>query len=131
MTVDNSLIKPRKSSPLPFKRSSYSIRKKSEFALVYSSKPVSVRSGPFKAYCYKGTGQPFVRIGMVIPKKATVTSVRRNLVKRLIRECFRTRICHLPAADIVVALKGNVSSITRHDIRNYVEQLFSLLSEGE
>lgn len=129
MTADNSLIKPRKNLLSPFKRSLCSVRKKSEFVSVYSSKPISVRSGPFKAYCSRETNPLFVRIGMVIPKKATVTSVRRNLVKRLIRECFRTRIRYLPIADIIVSLKGNVSSIPRRDIRNYVDHLFFLLSE--
>ncbi|WP_175330461.1 MULTISPECIES: ribonuclease P protein component [Candidatus Ichthyocystis] len=117
------------SKPLSFKRTLRSIRKKSEFVSVYSSKPDSVRSGPFKAYCSADPPFCFARLGMVVPKRSTKTSVKRNLVKRLIRECFREGIDHLPKTDIVVSLKGNVSTMLKSDIRNLLYLLFHALSE--
>lgn len=42
------------------------------------------------------------RLGMVIGKKKIRRSVDRNLMKRIIREAFRTSLVDLPAVDLVV-----------------------------
>jgi len=42
------------------------------------------------------------RLGMVIGKKKIRRSVDRNLMKRIIRESFRTSLNDLPAVDLVV-----------------------------
>ena len=48
------------------------------------------------------------RLGLVVTKKGNPKAVRRNRIKRLIREQFRTRAASLPDVDIVVQVFGEV-----------------------
>lgn len=62
------------------------------------------------------------RLGLIIPKRQVRLAVRRNTLKRWIREAFRHRQQCLPAADIVVRVQG--AALT-HD---QVEAAFDRLS---
>jgi ribonuclease P protein component len=44
------------------------------------------------------------RLGMIIAKRHLRRAVDRNLVKRLVREIFRTRRSELPSCDLIVRL---------------------------
>jgi ribonuclease P protein component len=44
------------------------------------------------------------RLGLVIAKRHLRRAVDRNLVKRLVRETFRTRRSELPSCDLIVRL---------------------------
>lgn len=56
---------------------------------------------------------PHPRLGTAVARKASGNAVKRNRLKRLIRESFRTSRTTLPAVDIVVMVKhgaGDVAS---------------------
>ena len=50
-----------------------------------------------------GKGHP--RLGLVVPRKTEKRAVCRNLVKRLVREYFRTHLCEFGSLDVVVRLR--------------------------
>ena len=52
--------------------------------------------------------QGLARLGLSIPARVVGNAVRRNLVKRLIRESFRMHQHDLPPADIVVNARNAV-----------------------
>ena len=51
----------------------------------------------------------WAQLGLVVPKRLAKHSVRRNLLKRLIREGFRLQASQLPAGLWVVRLNNNVN----------------------
>tara|TARA_E500000331_G_scaffold297785_1_gene297250 strand:+ start:2800 stop:3309 length:510 start_codon:yes stop_codon:yes gene_type:complete len=65
------------------------------------------------------------RLGMIISKKTAPTSVRRNLVKRLIRETFRQT--QLGAFDTVVLARPPVNRETKTQLRKNLSLLFAEL----
>jgi ribonuclease P protein component len=48
------------------------------------------------------------RLGLVVTKRGNPKAVRRNRLKRIIREQFRQRANSLPAVDIVVQVFGQI-----------------------
>jgi len=72
-------------------------------------------------------GRPYHRLGLIVAKRLTRTSVVRNAVKRMIRELFR--VGRSPAGstgfDIVVQLRA-----LPDDPRAGREELADLLSRG-
>lgn len=61
------------------------------------------------------------RLGLIIPKRQVRLAVRRNTLKRWIREAFRHRQQRLPAADIVVRVHG--AALTHAQVDAAFEQL--------
>lgn len=57
------------------------------------------------------------RLGLVVTKKGNSKAVRRNRLKRIIREQFRQQANSLPAVDIVVQVFGQI------DDKNFALQL--------
>ena len=51
---------------------------------------------------------PSARLGLVVTKKGNPKAVRRNRIKRIIREQFRRQAHVLPAVDIVVQVFGQL-----------------------
>ena len=45
---------------------------------------------------------PFARLGVTVPKKGNRRAVRRNRIKRIVREQFRHRQADLAGHDLVV-----------------------------
>lgn len=48
------------------------------------------------------------RIGVIVPKKGNKLAVRRNRIKRLVRDHFRLARVHLKPVDIIVHVTGAV-----------------------
>ncbi|WP_343128207.1 ribonuclease P protein component [Buchnera aphidicola (Takecallis taiwana)] len=55
----------------------------------------------------------YPRLGIIISKKISKSSVKRNLIKRLIRESFRISQYYLLNLDFIILVKFNIMKITR------------------
>lgn len=66
----------------------------------------------------------FARLGMSVSTKSAGNSVRRNRVRRLIRELFRLRHAELPALDYVVTSRPGVRTAEGALIRTSLDRLF-------
>lgn len=67
--------------------------------------------------------------GTVVSKKNAKTSVRRNLIKRLIREYFRLGQHDLPGLHLMLMTKKGVDVATREELHQDLAQLFSFLKK--
>jgi len=66
----------------------------------------------------------WARLGVVVPKRLIKSAVRRNLVKRISRELFRTLRGQLPARDLVLRLNAKLQPLDR---RALAEEIGGLL----
>jgi len=66
------------------------------------------------------------RLGLIVAKKHVRTAVQRNRIKRIVREFFR---CQPPniALDIVFLARGDLGTLTNHDIREQLSNLWQKL----
>lgn len=83
--------------------------KAADYGAVFKAADFKV-STPFLLILAKGTGQDRARLGLVISKKNVGCAVRRNRVKRLLREVFRKRAGELPALDLVAMARPGLSA---------------------
>ncbi len=67
----------------------------------------------------------FARLGMSVSTRSAGNSVKRNRVRRLIREFFRLTRVTLPALDYVVTSRPGVRSVDRTRLLNTLEHLFA------
>ncbi|MGI9344348.1 MAG: ribonuclease P protein component [Gammaproteobacteria bacterium] len=58
---------------------------------------------------YRDNGLGYPRVGLAIAKKRVRLAVDRNRIKRLVRESFRHAAAELPAVDIVVMARDQVT----------------------
>jgi ribonuclease P protein component len=79
------------------------LRSKPQFDAVYASgRRIDDR---FFALRVKPNGLEFPRVGLAVAVKTAGNAVKRNRLRRLVRESFRLAQRDLPAVDIVVAAK--------------------------
>ena len=79
------------------------LRSKPQFDAVYASgRRIDDR---FFALRVKPNGLEHPRVGLAVAVKTAGNAVRRNRLRRLVRESFRLAQAGLPAVDIVVAAK--------------------------
>lgn len=64
------------------------------------------------------------RLGMVVAKRHIKHAVKRNRVKRLIRECFRQHTIKQKPVDIVILLRRDVTGLNNQKIRASLNKLF-------
>jgi ribonuclease P protein component len=72
----------------------------------------------------RDNGSDRARIGFVISKKSIKTSVKRNSLRRHLREEFRIRQHDLPAIDIVILTRKNQA---KWDVKKIRERFIELL----
>lgn len=60
------------------------------------------------------------RLGLVVAKKVIRLAVKRNLVKRIIREGFRQQQ-NLAGFDIIVVVHPAINTLSRTELRNFLE----------
>lgn len=82
------------------------LKKPEQFKQVFSSK---IRSGD-KSFLFvaRKNGINIARLGLAVPKKNIHQSVKRNLIKRRIRESFRLKKDQFAGLDIVVVVKQHL-----------------------
>ena len=64
----------------------------------------------------------------MIPKRIVKSAVKRNLLKRHIREAFRARQHRLSPIDLVIGLRGNPFPVASADLRRDLDALFDRLA---
>ncbi len=67
------------------------------------------------------------RLGLIIGKRAVRAAHKRNALKRVAREVFRTGRGSLPALDVVVQLRGYAS---RAELRGWLREEFDTMAEA-
>ncbi|MBM4181591.1 MAG: ribonuclease P protein component [Betaproteobacteria bacterium] len=92
--------------PLAFGRH-MKMRKTDEFSSVFRFKCTGGNAG--LAVMAAPNGLEHARLGLIIPKRIIADAVRRNRVKRLLREGFRLRQHELHGLDIVARMKAEMT----------------------
>jgi ribonuclease P protein component len=115
-------VNPRALPRLTFRRSQR-LAGSAEFALALRARPVH-NSPHFQVFRPLSEAGP--RLGIIVGKRFIARSVDRSRVKRLIRECFRTRRPGLPQADYVVRVRNPVKMIDVAMLRSELEGLLGL-----
>jgi ribonuclease P protein component len=102
------------------------LRHKSEFDRVYSHARRS--SDALFAVFACDTGGSGPRLGLSIAARVVGIAVRRNRIKRLIRESFRQHQHELPAVDIVVNARSGARDASNAAIVQSLERHWQTLS---
>lgn len=68
------------------------------------------------------------RIGVIVPKKGNKLAVRRNRIKRLVRDHFRLTRMHLKSVDIIVHVTGAVAD---EELMRILNQSLESLTEEQ
>ena len=64
------------------------------------------------------------RVGMAITKRKVPTAVARNLIKRQIREQFRSKAFKIENKDIVFLVKKSIKDIDKKELKNQINNIF-------
>lgn len=71
---------------------------------------------------YSTNQEEDARLGIIVSKKNVSLAVKRNRIRRLIRESFRLNA--LPSLDIIVLVKNSAVVMNNRAIRLSLEQLW-------
>ena len=63
------------------------------------------------------------RVGMAITKRKVPTAVARNLIKRQIREQFRSKAFKIENKDIVFIVKKSIKDIDKKELKNQINNI--------
>ncbi len=69
------------------------------------------------------------RLGMAVAVRVAGGAVRRNRIRRIIRESFRLHRQHLPARDLIVGAKPRAREAPAHLLRESLAGLWRKASE--
>lgn len=69
------------------------------------------------------------RVGMAITKRKVPTAVARNLIKRQIREQFRTKALNIENKDIVFIVKKSINDIDDKELKNQINNIFKKIEK--
>ncbi|MFI4938339.1 MAG: ribonuclease P protein component [Candidatus Berkiellales bacterium] len=69
----------------------------------------------------------YARLGLAIAKRSIQLAVKRNKVRRLVRESFRHYQAHLSGLDIVVVAQKNETLSNHKNLREELEQQWSAI----
>lgn len=83
----------------------------------------------FVVYYQKDEVQILPTLGFVVSKKYTGTSIKRNLIKRLVREYFRLNQHDLKGLKVMLVVKKNIGAAQKNELHQDLEQLFSFLKK--
>lgn len=67
------------------------------------------------------------RLGLVVGKRVANSAVKRNRIKRVIRESFRHYQTNLTGIDIIVIARQQCDKLTKQKLREGIDQLWEKL----
>ncbi|MDX3773912.1 ribonuclease P protein component [Chromatiaceae bacterium AAb-1] len=68
------------------------------------------------------------RLGLTIAKKRVKLAVQRNRIKRCVRNSFRLHQHRLPAVDLVLMVKGDISNTPNDELQKQLEKLWGKIA---
>ena len=113
------------SSSASFPRS-HRLLKADEFTAVLRQSDVNKSAGPLRMRARKNRMRD-ARLGLVVGKKGNRTAVRRNRIKRLVRDSFRQRSGTLSGYDIVIQVFAEIED---ERLKRSLEKMFTELANG-
>ncbi len=96
------------------------LTKPGEFENVLRQPELNLSHGPLRLRA-RTNRMSRARLGLVVPKRGTRSAVRRNRIKRIVRERFRLESQNLPALDMVVQVYRDLEDTK---LRESLEQLW-------
>jgi ribonuclease P protein component len=108
-------------------RDKHRLRKTDEFSSVFAFRRV-IRGNHFDLL-YRPNTLATARLGLVVAKKFVHSAVKRNLVKRVVRESFRLARMGLQHHDIVVRVSNRMNDCDRNALRSEIDSLFDRLAQ--
>ena len=98
---------------------------KAEFKSIFDkSKKISQR---YLLVLYKPNQITHARLGLVIGKRAVNSAVKRNRIKRIIRESFRHQHESLKGVDIIVIARQQCDKLSNQKLREGIDYLWEKL----
>ena len=98
-----------------------------QYTDVFKYPDLVVSDGPLRIRVKKNKSN-HARLGLIIAKRVFSKAVRRNRIKRIIRDRFRRKIKDLPSVDLVIQVFAEVDDVRLH---NLLERQFLLLESKE
>lgn len=95
----------------------------SAFQHVFDSPPIRV-SHPSVLFLVKPNTLGHARLGLIVGKKHVKLAVRRNRIKRLVRESFRNQLSHLPEIDVIVLARSGADALENSEILSILNGLW-------
>lgn len=96
---------------------------KPDFDRVFNNRTASARArGLLALYVENQSGT--ARLGMTVARKNMGSAVRRNRIRRQLRDAFRRARPDLPNCDIVVIVRKDIKSISEDQWYGLCQQLF-------
>jgi len=108
-------------------RGEHRLRKTDEFSSVFAFRR-TLRGKHFELL-FRPNAKASARLGVIIAKKFARSAVKRNLIRRIVRESFRLSRGGLPERDIVVRLAIRPNAPDRRALRSEIDELFARLSQ--
>ncbi|MCH9744494.1 MAG: ribonuclease P protein component [Gammaproteobacteria bacterium] len=106
----------------------YRLLNKAQFQRVFSQRKKLFSSYFILYHC--GNDLDHARIGLVTSKRNAKHAVRRNNIRRQVREVFRQHSLKSCPKDIIVIAKQTAAAACNEEIRRCLEKLFKQLLEG-
>lgn len=69
----------------------------------------------------------YPRLGLIIAKKTARSAVKRNQIKRIIRESFRLKQANLVGLDIMILAYSGIDKLDKAELRLHLERGWSKL----
>lgn len=101
-----------------------------QFQYVFDQAPIRV-SHPALLILAKPNNSKHARLGLVIAKKQIKLAVRRNRIKRLIRESFRLRLKKLPPIDVIVLARSSADTLDNSEVTKILNGLWKRVSKKQ
>lgn len=100
----------------------------SDFSCVFDDASIKVSHQHFLILAKPNTlHRP--RLGLVIAKKNVKLAVKRNRLKRLIRESFRTKQDKLPTIDAIVLARRGTENLSNHALIKILDDLWKRVAK--
>jgi ribonuclease P protein component len=64
------------------------------------------------------------RLGLVVPKRHIKTAVKRNIIKRIVRESFRHQASTLPNLDVILLIRASINQLDKKTLRQCIDDLW-------